>query len=89
MKCTLYSILQSVQQPDTFATGGKIPPFLPNIQVDNLGKISLLLCRAELKGECEQAPYGYREETIVNIHVCPKCIAARRLKSENWNQDVM
>ena len=72
MKRTLCSILQSVQQPGTFATGGEIPPFLPDIQVDNLGRIGLPLCRAqanELKGECEQAPYGRREETIVDTNV--------------------
>ena len=72
MKRTLCSILQSVQQPGTFATGGEIPPFLPDIQVDNLGRIGLPLCRAqanELKGESEQAPYGRREETIVDTNV--------------------
>ena len=37
-----------------------------------MGRIGLPLCRAqanELKGECEQAPYGRREETIVDTNV--------------------
>ena len=72
MKRTLCSILDYVQQPGTFATGGEIQPFLPDIQVNNVGRIGLPLCRAqasELKGECEQAPYGRREETIVDTNV--------------------
>ena len=72
MKRTLYDIFQSVQRPGTFATGGEISPFLPDLQVDNMGRIGLPLCRAqanELKGECEQAPYGRREETIVDTNV--------------------
>ena len=37
-----------------------------------MGRIGLPLCHAqanELKGECEQAPYGRREETIVDTNV--------------------
>ena len=72
MKRTLYGIFQSVQRPGTFATGGEISPFLPDLQVDNVGRIGLPLCYAqanELKGKCEQAPYGRREETIVDTNV--------------------
>ena len=72
MKPTLDSIFQSVQRPGTFATGGEISSFLLNLQVDNIGRIGLLLCHVqvnELKGKCEQAPYGCREETIVDMNV--------------------
>ena len=40
--------------------------------MDNIGRIGLPLCHVqvnELKGKCEQAPYGRREETIVDMNV--------------------
>ena len=72
MKRTLYGIFQSVQRLGTFATGREISPFLLNLQVDNIGRIGLPLCHVqvnELKGKCEQAPYGHIEETIVDMKV--------------------
>ena len=43
-----------------------------NLQVKTMGRIGLPLCHSqamELKSRCEQAPYGRREETIVDTSV--------------------
>ena len=72
MNRILFEILESVQRPGTFATSGVVSPFFPDLQVDNVGRIGLPLCHAqamELKSQCEQAPFGRREETIVDTSV--------------------
>ena len=72
MNRILCEILESVQRPGSFATSGVVSPFFPDLQVDNVGRIGLPLCHAqamELKSQCEQAPFGRREETIVDTSV--------------------
>jgi hypothetical protein len=68
----LIRALAKIDRPGSFCTSGSVPAILPGLEVEGLGPIALPLTppRAEeLKGHCEQAPYGKGEQTLVDTSV--------------------
>jgi hypothetical protein len=61
-----------IDRPGTFCVSGSAPTVLPGLEVEGLGPVGLPLTDGqaqELKGLCEQAPYGKGEETVVDTSV--------------------
>ncbi len=64
--------LAKIDRPSTFCTTGSSSAVLPGLDVDEMGTIGLPLTikqAKELKRQCEQAPYGKGEDTIVDTRV--------------------
>jgi hypothetical protein len=65
-------VLETVDRPGSFCVSGSAPAVLPGLEVKGLGPIGLPLTASqakELRGLCEQAPYGKGEETVVDTKV--------------------
>lgn len=68
----LSRVLEQIDRPGSFCVSGSAPVVLPGLEVEGLGPVGLPLTAGqanELKGLCEQAPYGKGEETIVDTSV--------------------
>ncbi len=68
----LAKALKQVDRPGTFCVSGAVPAVLPGFVVKEVGPIALPLTAAqakELRGQCEQAPYGKGEKTLVDTSV--------------------
>ncbi len=65
-------VMQQIDRPGSFCVSGSDPAVMPGLEVDGLGSIGFPLTASqakELKKQCEQAPYGKGEETIVDTKV--------------------
>ena len=70
----LEDVLQRVKRPGSFATGGPVATLpLPGLRVNGIpGIIGLPLndhAAKTLRGKCSQAPFGRKEQTIVDLKV--------------------
>jgi hypothetical protein len=68
----LGQVLEDIDRPGSFCVSGSAPAVLPGLEVEGLGPVGLPLTARharELKGLCEQAPYGKGEETVVDTSV--------------------
>jgi hypothetical protein len=68
----LLGALAKIDRPGSFCTSGSVPAVLPGLEVEGMGPVGLPLTPAraeELKKNCEQAPYGKGEETLVDTSV--------------------
>src|SRR4051794_8348685 len=68
----LIEALARIDRPGTFCVSGSAPAVLPGLEVEGLGPVGLPLTARqakELKKQCEQAPYGKGEETVVDTNV--------------------
>jgi hypothetical protein len=64
--------LDQIDRPGTFCVSGSVPGVLTGLEVEELGLIGLPLTAKqakELLKQCEQAPYGKGEKTIVDTSV--------------------
>eukprot|EP00803_Ostreobium_quekettii_P000681 evm.model.scf_314EXC.6 EVM.evm.TU.scf_314EXC.6 scf_314EXC:28582-31329(-) len=70
---TLFSTLQQVKSPFTFAVGGQLAvPGLLNLKVEGIGRIAFPLCPQQagaLAAVAHKAPYGKGAETVVDEDV--------------------
>jgi predicted 2-oxoglutarate/Fe(II)-dependent dioxygenase YbiX len=65
-------LLNAVQRPGDFCTGGVCPIFSPSLEVDGVGPIALPLLPAQaeqLVAVAERAPFGRGEQTLIDIDV--------------------
>src|SRR5262249_16940521 len=65
----LSKVLDQIDRPGSFCASGSVPAILPGLEVDGLGPVGLPLTARqaeELKQQCEQAPYGTGEQTLVD-----------------------
>src|SRR5690242_2986704 len=68
----LDQVLRKADRPGSFCTSGSAPVVLPGLEIEGLGPIAFPLTAAQakkLKKQCEQAPYGKGEETVVDTKV--------------------
>jgi len=68
----LLAALQKIEQPGSFVTSGTIAPCYPGLEVTGIGPIGLPLTEAQAKemiDQCEQAPFGRGEQTVVDTNV--------------------
>src|SRR5262245_57152618 len=68
----LSQALDRIDRPGTFCVGGSAPVVLPGLEVDELGPVGLPLTEREAKEliqQCDQAPYGKGEKTLVATSV--------------------
>ena len=68
----LHAVLKKIDRPGSFCVSGSVPAVMPGLNVTGLGPIGLPLApkqAKELKGVCEQAPYGKGTETVVDKKV--------------------
>src|SRR5947209_3295136 len=68
----LRTALGHIDRPGSFCVQGSVPAILPGLEVADLGPVGLPLTAAqakELVKQCEQAPYGKGEETLVDTSV--------------------
>ncbi len=68
----LLATLDTIEQPSTFCSSGKIPDCFLNLSVNNIGTIALPLIpsqAATLIEQCHQAPFGRGEKTLVDTDV--------------------
>jgi hypothetical protein len=68
----LDAALKKIDRPGSFCVSGSVPAVMPGLDVAGLGPIGLPLTARqakELKGVCEQAPYGKGTETVVDKNV--------------------
>jgi hypothetical protein len=68
----LLDLLNEIESPGTFATGGNISPILPGLVINNIGEISFPLSpiqAEQIREQCEQAPFGLKEKTLVDLNV--------------------
>ncbi|MDB5309914.1 MAG: hypothetical protein JWO38_4116 [Gemmataceae bacterium] len=68
----LGQVLQKIDRPGSFSVSGSAPALLPGLVVKGLGPIGLPFTAAQaakLKKQCEQAPYGKGEKTLVDTSV--------------------
>ncbi|WP_042242452.1 2OG-Fe(II) oxygenase [Neochlamydia sp. S13] len=68
----LLTILNKLESPGTFTAHGTLQSLLPGLYIDNVGEISLPLRpeqAEQIMAECEQAPYGFKEETLIDTNV--------------------
>src|SRR4051812_6193356 len=80
----LRELLRKIDRPGYFCVSGSAPVVMPGLEVDGLGPIGLPLTAKqakELKKQCEQAPYGKGEETVVD----PKVRRVWRLKPDRFS----
>ena len=84
-------ILEKIEQSGTFATFGKLDPIFPGLIIKNVGEIALPLLPAQAEqiiAECEQAPFGRGEDTIIDLtvrnvwQISPDAI---QFTNPNWN----
>lgn len=68
----LAQTLKKVDRPATFCVSGALPAVLPGLVVDDVGPVALPLTATqakELRAQCEQAPYGKGEKTLIDTSV--------------------
>ncbi len=65
----LAKILSTIQRPGNFYTLGTIETFAPQVQVEGIGPIFLLVQVKQLVAVAEQAPHIRGEGTLVNSDV--------------------
>ncbi len=68
----LLTILNKLESPGTFSAHGTMQSLLPGLYINNIGEISLPLRpeqAEQIMAQCEQAPYGLKEETLVDTNV--------------------
>ncbi len=68
----LRQALQQIDRPGSFCASGSVPAVLPGLEVASLGPVGLPLTAAQAKAlrkQCEPAPYGKGEETLVDKSV--------------------
>ena len=64
--------LRAIDRPGSFCVDGSARAVLPGLEVAELGSIGLPLSDTqanELKKQCEQAPYGKGEKTLIDTNV--------------------
>ena len=64
--------LARIDRPGSFCASGSVPAVLPGLEVTGLGPVGLPLTvkqAKELIKQCEQAPHGKGEKTLVNTKV--------------------
>ncbi|MEZ4657396.1 MAG: 2OG-Fe(II) oxygenase [Caldilineaceae bacterium] len=69
---TLLHLLDQVESSGAFAVSGTLPPIPPGLTVQGIGHIGLPLTTQQaqaLIAQSEQAPFGRREEAIVDTEV--------------------
>ncbi len=65
-------LMKQIENSGTFSAFGKMDPIFPGLVIQNVGEISLPLSEYQAKdivNQCEQAPFGRKEETIVDTNV--------------------
>lgn len=65
-------LMKKIENSGTFSVSGKLDPLFPGLVIKDVGEISLPLSAyqaEEIIKQCEQAPFGFREETIVDTNV--------------------
>lgn len=68
----LLTILNKLESPGTFSARGTMQSLLPGLYIDHVGEISFPLRpeqAEQIMAQCEQAPYGFKEETIIDTNV--------------------
>ncbi|MGG7056344.1 2OG-Fe(II) oxygenase [Nitrosomonas sp. ANs5] len=68
----LFECLSDIQTPGNFYATGFIDAFLPNLEVDSVGRIALPLLQeqaGQLIAAAERAPYGKGQETLIDTEV--------------------
>lgn len=68
----LRQALSKIDRPGSYCVSGSVPAVLPGLEVRALGPVGLPLSAVQaeaLKAHCQQAPYGKREETLVDTNV--------------------
>lgn len=68
----LLNLLNELESPGTFSAAGTLPSILPGLEINNVGEISLPLNPEQAEkiiAQCEQAPFGLKEQTIVDTEV--------------------
>lgn len=68
----LLTTLNKLESPGTFSAHGTMQSLLPGLFIDSIGEISFPLRpeqAEQIMAECEQAPYGFKEETIIDTNV--------------------
>lgn len=68
----LLTILNKLESPGTFSAHGTMQSLLPGLYIDHIGEISFPLRpeqAEQIMAQCEQAPYGFKEETIIDTNV--------------------
>src|SRR5271170_6828190 len=65
-------LMEKIEGAGAFSVLGKLDPIFPGIIIKNVGEISLPLSESQAEKiieQCEQAPFGRGEETIVDTDV--------------------
>jgi hypothetical protein len=65
-------LMKKIENAGTFSASGKLDPVFPGLIIKNVGEISLPLSENQAEKiiqQCEQAPFGRGEETIVDTNV--------------------
>ncbi len=83
--------MKQIESSGTFSAFGKMDPIFPGLMIENVGEISLPLSEYQAKDivdQCEQAPFGRKEETIVdktvrNVWQVPSKMV--KLSNPEWN----
>ena len=65
-------LMKQIESSGTFSAFGKMNSIFPGLMIQNVGEVSLPLSEHQAKeivNQCEQAPFGRKEETIIDINV--------------------
>lgn len=65
-------LMKQIESSGTFSAFGKMSPIFPGLVIQNVGEVSLPLSEHQAKeivNQCEQAPFGRKEETIIDTNV--------------------
>lgn len=65
-------LMNKIESAGTFSASGKLDPVFPGLMIKDVGEVSLPLMESQAKEiikQCEQAPFGRGEETIVDTNV--------------------
>src|SRR5258708_1613490 len=68
----LVKALSRVTRPGAYCTSESVAPGMPGLKVEGVGTISVPLTDSQLgkiKRQCEQAPFGKGEKTVVDTTV--------------------
>ena len=66
------SLVNGVQRPGDFCTGGVVPIYSPRLEVDGVGAVALPLMKVQAKqlvAVASRAPFGRGAQTLIDINV--------------------
>jgi predicted 2-oxoglutarate/Fe(II)-dependent dioxygenase YbiX len=68
----LLSLMEQIENPGTFAVGGKLSSLSPGLKIKDVGMLSMPILPAQAQAliqVSEQAPYGRGEDTVVDTQI--------------------